>query len=176
MVAELKYTKPLIYLHWIMLVVIVIAFAAMEFRGIFPKGSEERMLMKLVHYSAGFTVLALLGVRIFFRISRQAPAIRPEPSKQTILMAKLMHLMLYIIMLLMPISGWLLLSAEGQPIFAFGLSVPSLIDQNNNLAHTVESVHETMAVIAYVLIGLHALFGLLHHYVKKDNTLQRMLP
>jgi cytochrome b561 len=76
----------------------------------------------------------------------------------------------------MPLAGWLILSAEGKPIPFFGLQLPALVSENKGLADTIKEIHETGGTIGYYLIGLHAAAGLFHHYVKRDNTLIRMLP
>ena len=75
----------------------------------------------------------------------------------------------------MPIGGWLILSAEGDPVPFFGLELPALVSPDKALAEQIEEIHETVGTIGYWLIGLHALAALYHHYVKRDNTLRRML-
>jgi cytochrome b561 len=79
-------------------------------------------------------------------------------------------------MTLMPILGWVILSAEGDPIPFWGLELPPLTAPDKALAEEVEELHETIGNIGYFLIGGHAAAALLHHYVIKDNTLVRMLP
>ena len=76
----------------------------------------------------------------------------------------------------MPIGGWLMLSAKGEAIPFYGLTLPALVSPNEELAELIEEIHETVGVAGYYLIGLHALAALLHHYLIRDNTLQRMLP
>lgn len=76
----------------------------------------------------------------------------------------------------MPIAGWLILSGEGKSIPFFGFNLPALMAENKPLAETIEEVHKTAGVVGYYLVGLHMFAGLFHHYVQKDNTLQRMLP
>ena len=87
-----------------------------------------------------------------------------------------MHLALYVLMIGMPLLGWLLLNAEGKPAPFFGLELPLLVDKDPVLAERLEELHEFGAVAGYWLIGLHAAAGLFHHYFSRDNTLTRMLP
>jgi cytochrome b561 len=75
----------------------------------------------------------------------------------------------------MPIAGWLILSAAGKPIPFFGLELPPLIAENKELSKSIKSLHETAGSIGYFLIGIHAIAGLFHHYVVKDNTLKRII-
>ncbi len=79
-------------------------------------------------------------------------------------------------MICMPIAGWLILSGEAKVIPFWGINLPALIPENKPLAETIEEVHETVGTVGYYLISIHALAGLFHHYVQRDNTLRRMLP
>ena len=92
------------------------------------------------------------------------------------MLAKVVHLALYALMLGMPLGGWLMLSAAGKPVPFFGLELPALIGENKALAGQIHEIHETVGVIGYWLIGLHAAAAVFHHYVAKDDTLRRMLP
>jgi cytochrome b561 len=76
----------------------------------------------------------------------------------------------------MPLLGWLTVSANGRPLPFFGWELPALIGPNKALGRNIKEVHETIGVLGYYLIGLHALAALFHHYFMRDDTLQRMLP
>ncbi|MEO0061793.1 MAG: hypothetical protein RLZZ08_353 [Pseudomonadota bacterium] len=169
-----RYSTASIVLHWLMLVVLVAVYATMELRGIFPRGSASREAMKDVHYMLGLSVLLLLAVRVFFRLTRPAPApLAGEPAWRS-LSAKAVHLGLYALMLGMPLAGWMILSAEGDPIPFFGLHVPALIGPNEGLAHQIEELHEAGGTIGYLLVAVHAAGALFHHYVLRDGLLDRM--
>ncbi|MDY7574767.1 cytochrome b [Actimicrobium sp. CCI2.3] len=162
--------------HWLMLLLLVAVFATMELNDIFPKGSAERAAMKTWHFMLGLSVLALVLLRLLFRLTDSAPVVTPAPARWQERAGKSMHLLLYVFMILMPLLGWLILSAKGKPIPFFGLSLPALIGKNKETAHWIKDIHETGATVGYVLIGLHAAAALLHHYVIRDDTLRRMLP
>lgn len=169
-----RFTPLMIGLHWLMFVLLVAVYVAMEFRGIFPKGSEPRELMKALHFMLGISVLILVVVRIAVRFSSPIPPIVPAPKPLENVLAKVMHLSLYAFMLFMPIAGWIILSAEGHGVPFFGLELPPLTEKNHDLAENVEHWHGLVGEIGYYLIGLHVLAGLFHHYVKRDNTMLRM--
>lgn len=171
-----RYGSLSISLHWLMLLLIAAVYACIELRGIYPKGSDPREAIKVWHYMLGLSVLVLVFLRLALRLGAPVPRIEPEPPAWQGLLATLMHLGLYALMIVMPIMGWLLLSAEGKPIPFFGLELPALLSQSKNLAGTLKELHETIGTIGYVLIGLHAAAALFHHYVVRDNTLLRMLP
>ncbi|MCC6212726.1 MAG: cytochrome b, partial [Burkholderiales bacterium] len=86
------------------------------------------------------------------------------------------HVALYAFLIVMPLLGWLALSAKGRAIPFFGLQLPALIAPDRALGGRLEDVHEFIGTLGYLLIGLHALASLVHHYVMQDDTLRRMLP
>ncbi len=169
------YPQAIITLHWLTVLVIAGVFAAIEIRGYYPKGSDMRSLLTATHKSLGILVLLLTIVRIAIRSRTSAPTITPAPPAWQHAIASLTHLILYAALLAMPLLGWLMTSAGGHPIPFFGLSLPPLIGENKELGHTLEEVHEFIGNALYYIIGLHALAALVHHYVRKDNTLTRML-
>lgn len=175
-VTTARYNKATIALHWVMLLLLAAVFATIEMRVLFERGSETREFVKSLHFMLGLSVLAFVALRIAARMSGGTPPIMPRPPVWQTAAAHAMHAALYIFMIGMPIVGWLILSAEGEPIPFFGLELPALVAPNEALAEQVEEIHETAGEVGYYLIGLHAAAALLHHYVMRDNTLVRMLP
>lgn len=171
-----RYIAPMVILHWVTLVLLIGVFGFIELRELFEKGTEARELMKSIHYMLGLTVLLTVVVRLFFRFSAKVPPIQPEPHWIAKGLSSVMHGILYALMLGMPIAGWLMLSAAGKPIPFFGLELPALIAENEHLADQIKDVHKTVGKFAYFLIAAHALAGLYHHYLRRDNTLRRILP
>lgn len=169
-----RYSPILIGLHWFMFILLIAVFTTIEIRSLFPRGSDPRELVKALHFMFGIVVLLLVVVRLGVRLSSPTPAIVPTPGIIENILAKIMHLSLYVFMIFMPIAGWIILSAEGHGVPFFGLELPPLIDKNEALAEQVEEIHKLVGEIGYYLIGLHVLAGLFHHYVKRDNTLKRI--
>lgn len=174
--AASRYGSLSIGIHWLMLLLFVAVYAFIELRGIYPKGSDAREAMKAWHFMLGMLVFVLVWLRLAARFSCPTPDIRPEPPAWQQLSARLLHLALYALMIFMPLTGWLVLSASGKHVPFFGQQLPALIDENKGLAKTLKEIHETIGTAGYYLIGLHAVAALYHHYIKKDNTLIRMLP
>ncbi|BBP46584.1 cytochrome b561 [Thiosulfatimonas sediminis] len=163
-----------ISLHWLMALLILAAFASIEMRGLFEKGSETRDLIKHIHFMLGLSILALVLIRLSLRLFQTQPVtLSAEPSQQKL--SKIMHWTLYVFMLFMPILGWLTISAEGKQLLIFGTQLPQLVMENHDLAEFFEESHEILGQFGYLLIGLHALAGILHHYLWHDATLMRML-
>ncbi|MBU0689576.1 MAG: cytochrome b [Gammaproteobacteria bacterium] len=171
-----RYGSLSIGLHWLMLLLFVAVYGSIELRELFEKGSDPREMLKSWHFMLGITVFILVWLRIAARLGGPAPAVVPEPEKIQQLAAKLLHLALYVLMIAMPISGYLLLSAAGKPIPFFGLELPALIDTNKELAKQIKEVHEFVGSAGYFLIGAHFVAALYHHFIVRDNTLTRMLP
>lgn len=173
---ENHYGSLSIKMHWLMVVLMVGVFTAIECRVFFEKGTDMRDLFKMWHFMLGLSVLFLVIARVYLRFIQITPKITPPLSSLQQHGAKIGHLILYVFMIIMPIMGWFILSAAGKPIPFFGVELPALINVDKPLAHDIEELHETFGLIGYYLIGLHALAALAHHYIQKDNTLTRMLP
>jgi cytochrome b561 len=171
-----RYGSLSIGMHWLMVLLLVAVYACIELRELFPKGSDPREALKTWHYMLGLSVFVLVWLRLVMHLSGPTPRIMPEQSTWQRLSARLMHVALYALMIGMPLAGWLMLSAAAKPIPFFGLQLPALIGESKALADLIEEIHETGGTVGYYLIGLHAAAALFHHYVKRDNTLTRMLP
>ena len=171
-----RYHLGSIALHWAMLLLFIAVYGSIELRGLFDKGSVPREAMKSLHFMLGLLVLGLVWLRIALRLVYPAPAIKPAPPAWQNLAAKLTHLALYALMIGMPLLGWLVLSAAGKPVPFFGLELPALLGANKDLSHQLKEVHEFGGSLGYFLIAAHAGASLFHHYIQRDNTLQRMLP
>jgi cytochrome b561 len=170
------YAPTMIGLHWLMAVLIAAVFATIEVRGYFPKGSETRDLLKSLHYMLGLSVLLLVAVRLVVRARNATPAITPPLPRWQSAAAHFVHAVLCAAMIAMPLLGWLILSADGEAVPFFGLSLPPLIGADKDLSHSLEEMHEFIGNALYFVIGAHTLAALVHHYLHKDDTLKRMLP
>jgi len=172
----IRYGSLSIGIHWLMLLLFVAVYAFIELRELYPKGSDPREAMKAWHFMLGMLVFVLVWTRLAARFSGPTPAIQPEPASWMQLAAKLGHLALYALMVVVPLLGWLSLSAAGKPTPFFGLELPALIGENKELAKQIKEMHETIGTLGYYLIGLHMAAALYHQHIKHDNTVARMLP
>ncbi|MDD4929384.1 MAG: cytochrome b [Gallionella sp.] len=171
-----RYSLYSISLHWLMLLLFIAVYGCIELRVLYPKGSDLREGLKNWHFMLGMLVFILVWLRLAARLAGRTPHIRPEPPAWQQLSARLLHLALYALMIGMPLTGWLLLSASGKIIPFFGLQLPALMAENKETAKLIKEAHELVGTTGYYLIGLHAAAALYHHYIKRDNTLTRMLP
>lgn len=172
-----RYGMLTIGLHWLVLVVLIGVFAAIELREVFPSGSEMRGLMMQTHFSLGMLVVLLTLARLAARaIGGPAPAIEPAPAGWQVALAKGLHLALYVLMIAMPLIGWLMVNAGGRSLFFFGMELPALVGADKEFRDTLKEIHEVGGNLFYILVGLHAVAALVHHHFLRDNTLRRMLP
>jgi cytochrome b561 len=170
-----RYGWVSVSLHWLMLILIVAAYATMEFKSIFPKGSASRQAMTDWHYMLGLSVFALVWLRLITRVAGSDPAIEPPLPPWQSRSRTAMHCALYVLMIGIPLLGLMTLNAKGTPVALLGYDFPVLIGKSQVAAKGLKEVHEILARAGYLLIGLHAIAALLHHYVRRDNTLRRML-
>ena len=144
--SDSRYSTVSIALHWLMLVLLVVVYATIELRGIFPKGSGGRTLIKEAHFMLGLTVFVLVWLRLFARSLGVAPKIIPAPPQWQSLMATLMHIALYVFMIGMPILGWMTTSAAGNQVMFYGIDLPLLMSENKELAKQLQTATAALVV------------------------------
>lgn len=129
-----------------------------------------------LHKSIGLTVLALLLLRLAWRLVDRRPAELPAPRWQA-LIAHTVHLVLYVLIAAIPLSGWWFNSVTGKPLQFFKMfNLPALGSANPDLRHLSHEVHEYLFWFLVLILVLHVAGALKHHLVDRDNTLLRMLP
>ncbi|MDY4378369.1 cytochrome b [Pectobacterium brasiliense] len=170
------YATSQIIFHWLVFIMIVITYAAMELKGFTPKNSPERATMALTHYTAGFFVLFIMLIRVLLKVRHGDPAIVPPLPRWQHIAAKITHGVLYLMFILLPLFGMASLY-YGQVEWSFlGIKMPVADVLNKDIQHNLKALHELIANAGYFIIGLHAAAALFHHYIVRDNTLDRMLP
>ena len=171
-----RYGSVSIGLHWLTLAVLIGVYACINLTDLYEKGTPPREALKDWHFMLGLTVLVLVALRLLNRLVGGNPAIDPPPPMWQQRLSGATHFALYVLMVVMPLLGWLTLSAAGKPIPFFGAQLPALLAENKSLSSQLKEVHEVIGTIGYFLIGAHAVAALLHHFVTRDKTLVRMLP
>jgi cytochrome b561 len=171
-----RYVPSLIALHWLMLLLIVLVYACIELRVLYPRGSEIRAALKTWHYMLGLGVFVLVWVRLATRLIARTPPIIPPLPRWQMHAAHFSEFAIYVFMIAMPLLGWLILSAANELPTLFGMQLPAIVAEDRQLAKQLEEVHGLVGNVGYFLIGIHAAAALVHHYIQRDNTLVRMLP
>ncbi|MBX3698138.1 MAG: cytochrome b [Dokdonella sp.] len=129
-----------------------------------------------IHKSIGLTVLALLILRVSWRLFDRAPPDEPMPRWQRFA-AHATHGVLYLLMLAIPLSGWIYNSLHGYPLQWFKwFNLPALMEKNEALSDLAGETHEALFWVLVAVLVAHVGGALVHHWFERDNTLLRMLP
>lgn len=171
-----RYSASLMFLHWLVFILIVATYLIIKVRGYLPEDDAMRATLMSAHKSIGVGLLAIVIGRLFIRWNSSYPPISPPVSKMYHTMVVLGHYALYALLLIMPISGYLMSSAAGREVTFLGWVLPNLVGQDEVLSQNMYDLHVWSSQLIYVLVGLHIVMALWHHFVRKDNTLVRMMP
>ncbi len=171
-----SYTSVAKLLHWIMALMI---FGLIGL-GLYMEGlpfSPDKLKYYSWHKWAGVTVFVLVLARLAWRARHRPPALPTTMSPLMRAAAHGGHAALYLLMVAIPLTGWLMSSAKGVPTVWFGvLPIPDLLDKNEDLGDLLQATHKYLnwVFIATLLAHIGAAFK--HHLVDKDDILTRMLP
>lgn len=176
MVKTERYNRTAIFLHWLVGLGILGTLGLGLYMVDLPF-SPAKLQIYSWHKWAGMTLLFLAVVRLAWRLSHPAPALPDTMGPLSRLAAHAGHWALYILMLAIPLSGWLMSSAQGFSVVWFGvLPLPDLVAKNLELGEWLNSIH---LILNYTLIATligHIGAALHHHFIKKDTVMSRMLP
>jgi cytochrome b561 len=175
-----NYNALQIGLHWLVALLIVSAFALVWTFNNTPLAPDTfKLKLQLIawHKWAGISVMLLFVIRLAYKFIRGTPAIDPNLAPIERKMAVGVHHLLYLLMLVLPLVGWMLSSSKGYPVMLYGVwQMPDLVAKDEALSHTLKEIHELLAYGLLVLVGLHVAGALKHYFIDKDGTLARMLP
>jgi len=138
--------------------------------------TPDKLSLMMWHKSIGITLLLLVLLRIAWALSNPRPLPDSSAPKWERAAAWLNHISLYLLMLAIPLTGWLMNSAKNVPFSLFRvIPWPSLLGPDEALGEIFEELHEGLVTVMVVLLGLHVAAALRHHYLKRDRVLLRML-
>jgi len=163
-------------LHWLTLILLIAAFTLAISMVNMPL-SPRKLEFYSWHKWVGVTIFLVVLLRLAWRLANPVP---PQPAASPLWqrrLAALSHAALYTILIVMPITGWIMSSALNLPVVYLGLiHIPSPFGVDRALGETMKVVHLSLAVALLVLVAIHALAALYHHLVLRDDVLRRMLP
>ncbi|GAB3629921.1 cytochrome B [Pandoraea terrae] len=172
-----SYTPVAKALHWTMAIVIIVAWAAGYYSSTLSLPQKIQTDSIMLHKSIATITLFLLAARIPWRFIHGAPAHSSDRPRLECVAARVGHLLLYVCMVALPLSGWLWSSAAGYKIPVAGLFfIPPLMAKTPALSPIFKQVHMLLAYTIAVLVCGHVLMALKHHFIDRGDSLVSMLP
>lgn len=172
-----RYTKTAILLHWLVALLIIAAFLLGLVMTDIPGLTPTKLKYYSWHKWMGVTVLGLAALRLLWRKANTPPPPLPGMPAWQEKSAEAMHVALYVLMFLVPLSGYLYSLAAGVPVVYLGLfPLPVLMAPNPELKPVLKEVHYVFTMGMAGAVAAHALAALKHHFIDRDATLKRMLP
>ena len=165
------------FLHWGMAFLVLSAIALIELKDFMPDRSL-RYDIGFLHIQAGLLVFFLIWARLLWRMSNRVPPICPPLTPMHKLAASFTHFALYFMMVATPLLGILSLQSKGKAVVLFGFPLPVFVDQDKWLSYalSIKNYHELLGNILIGLIVLHVASAIMHHMLRRDDTLRRILP
>ncbi|WP_126976836.1 cytochrome b [Frigidibacter oleivorans] len=170
------YSRPARLLHWLVaaLVLTMVPAGLIMVRPGLDRPLQDTLF--IFHKNAGLVVLVLMLLRIGWRIAVPPPPPVPMPRLQAAV-AEAVHGALYVLVLVMALSGYVRVTAGGFPLeLAQSLGLPPLVPRSEPLAATAKALHGAVANGLILAVALH-LAGAAHHgLIRRDGLLRRMWP
>lgn len=170
-----RYTLPAIAFHWITALLVVVLFGLGWYMVELPKGPQRGEMFAL-HKSLGLTVLWLLGLRLAWRLGHRPPELPATIPAWQRRLASGVHHLLYLLLLLQPVSGYVSSSFSGHDTKYFGIPLPSWGRHDAAVNEFFTEVHEVVSVALLTAIVLHLVGALSHLRPGEENVLRRMWP
>jgi cytochrome b561 len=171
-----RYTATAIGLHWLMAVLILCMFCV----GLYMTGlplSPTKLQIYSWHKWAGVTAFLLVLLRIVWRITHRPPPLPAAMPHWQQLAAHGGHALLYLLMVAIPLTGWLMSSAKGfQTVYLGIIPLPDLLTKDKGIGDMLTTVHQALNFAMAALVITHLAAALKHYFVDRDEVLGRMIP
>jgi len=185
-VTVVRYNHVAMAFHWVIALLLIANIAFGLIMGDLPRSDPNKFMLVQIHKSIGLTVLVLSLLRLGWRLTNPAPKLPAGMHPLVKAFAHLTHYVFYFLIIFIPLSGWLMVSASplGNGTSYFGLflwpNLPFWVGQTREqlrgVHETFETAHVFLAWSAIVLVPIHIAAALYHHILLKDDVLRRMLP
>jgi len=175
--AAASYTGTAKALHWLILLLLIVQFILGWTMPHLRRDTPVTTLVSL-HFTFGVVILAVAIVRLAWRTTHHEPEHEADLPPWQLQTARAVHWLLYVLLLVVPVLGWINASWRGMPVTLFGLvELPNLIATRASGWGWTGDVHGLLATyVMLALVGLHVLAALYHAFIRRDRVLERMLP
>lgn len=171
-----RYSKGAMIFHWTIAILVIMNWRIAETAHHLEM--PEKAAVYGYHKAWGMLILALSVGRLLWRWTHKRPPLSSDMAGWEKTLAKTIHFIFYVLLIALPLGGWLASSLSRNPIDFFGMfTIPMLpVGENKDLAGSIFDAHATAGSIFIYLIALHILGALKHTFIDKDGTLWKMLP
>jgi cytochrome b561 len=181
-----RYSAVAISLHWLIALGIIINIALGLYFADLPRSDPDKFFLTQTHKSIGLTILVLSLIRVAWRLMNPVPPLPASMSPVTRFAAHATHFLLYVLIVFIPLSGWLMVSSSplGLPTMYFGWFAWPDLPYFPDLPRAAKKIwvqdfaatHVFLAWSAIVLVTIHVLAALYHQFIRRDIVMGRMLP
>jgi cytochrome b561 len=163
-------------LHWLVVLAVLCQLTLGFVLG--SLSSEAPLWAQLfpLHTTLGLSILSLMVLRLLWRVANPVPELPDTLAPWQKMLARANHWLFYVLLIGLPIGGYLLVSAHGSPIPFFGAQLPAAIPESESLQSRIGTLHATGAFVLIALMLLHVAAALRHAWLLKDGVLRRMTP
>lgn len=181
---RLRYDATAMTLHWLIALGVIANLAIGLYMGDVPRSDPMKFALITTHKSIGLTVLTLSVLRVVWRLMHPFLPLPLDVPLQFRWLARATHFLFYVLIIVLPLTGWLMASLGTHPISYFGLfnwpHLPGFAGLDHTAAHAYDeafgSAHSFLAWTMIVLIVLHVAGALYHQFGSRERVLQRMMP
>ena len=169
-----SYSWPAKGFHWLIALLILCTLPLGFYMVGLPLAPQKLKLFNY-HKWIGITVLALTALRLLWRLIARPPGPIESAPRWQVVLASITHAALYLLTIVMPITGWVMSSAYGFPTVLFAvIQLPDLVGKNKAFGDLLRAVHEGLAWGLVVVLSVHIAAALWHQFILRDNVLGRI--
>jgi cytochrome b561 len=173
---QARYTGTALTLHWLAALLIFCGLGL----GLFMTGlplSPAKFRYYAWHKWVGITVFLLAAARLAWRAAHPAPPLPATMSAWQVRASRVSHALLYVLMLAIPLSGWIYSSSTGVSVVYLGLvPLPDLIPKDREVAKGLLLLHQTLNSLLAAVVIIHVAAAAKHHFIDRDDVMARILP
>ncbi|MFN0039207.1 MAG: cytochrome b [Burkholderiales bacterium] len=172
-----RYTTPAIAFHWIVGIAVLTLIGLGLYMVDIPKGTPDRAFYFNLHKSLGVTTAILVAIRLWWRARNPPPLLPASLPNWQVQASKISHALLYLCLILMPLSGFSASQFTKYGVNYFELfKIPPMGWENKEIYDFLQGIHHITAELLMVLVAIHVLAALKHLVINRDGVFQRMLP
>lgn len=160
------------WLHWVNGIMVILNIVG----GLGHDALEGVIAVMPLHKATGITILALTLVRLAWRLAHAPPPFPSGMARWERTAAKASHHLFYVLLILVPLTGWIMSSPGDRPLTWFGLfAIPKFaVGKDDGIVDISHEAHEVLGILFGVLALIHIAAALRHHFILRDDVLRRM--